>query len=334
MAGFSQTPVIGIGEIGITGLPEVVYVNQTISFRVNIQNKGVVNIIDSVNGAINIFAATIQGQQIQYIGAQSVIIDTLFSGDTLSVDLTFPVDTSIAPLSMGGNTVVVWPAAFGVLTSDSVFQTFTIILPPDTIGFNSNLPTSFPDTAEYGTTDSMIFYIENKRTSTYSGTIELHHLVISDSTGALVTQVDTNTLNNITLASLESRRVAMPQDFENPQYRMGGNTVVVWPANDDMVTADSISGRVTVVIINAIDGPKWEGSESIKLFPNPTQNFLQIEFESSLIIQSVLVTNELGQTILETKQTHFDVSNFLKGVYFITVDFGEEKQRTYKFLKQ
>ena len=106
ITGFAQTPIVGIGPIGITGLPDEVYVNQTVSFRVNIQNKGVVDI----NGWLDVYAGTMQGQQVAIIGAQSVFVDTnLFvSGDTVSVELMFPVDTGAAQLSMGGNTVVVW----------------------------------------------------------------------------------------------------------------------------------------------------------------------------------------------------------------------------------
>ena len=126
----------------------------------------------------------------------------------------------------------------------------------------------------------------------------------------------------------------MPQDFENPQYRMGGNTVVVWPANDDMVSADTITGRVTVIVINAIGDPKWTGSESIQLFPNPAQDYIQIEYSNALTLESITITNELGQTILKSNHHRINVDTLPKGVYFITVDFGEEKQRTYKFLKQ
>jgi len=330
--GFAQTPTVGVGPAGITGLPDEVYVNQTVSFRVNVQNKGVVDI----NGWLDVYAGTMQGQQVAIIGAQSVFVDTnLFvSGDTVSVELMFPVDTGTAQLSMGGNTVVVWPAAFGAITSDSIFKQIDIVLPPDTIGFDPNFQTTFPDSVAYGEVDSIIFYIHNKRKSPYEGTVNLWHQVISDSTGTITTRIDSSTLNNIILNAEESRRVAMPQTFNNPQYRMGGNTVVVWPANINMETADTATGRIILAVITSIDKPIWIGHESVQVFPNPTQDFIQVKHSEGLSIKSIVITNELGQLVLKTNHSKVDISNYKNGVYLVTIDFGEEKQRSYKLLKQ
>lgn len=328
--GHGQSAGLGIGPDGITGLPETVYAGQKVEFKIQVQNKGLI----PISGPINIFAATTQDSSVAFIGAVSIYVDSLLFGDTISAQIQVPIDTAALQFSMGGNTVVVWPAAIGAFTLDSITRFINIVKPPDTIGVNLFNDISFPDSAGYGLQDSIVFYVKNKRNAPYQGTIELWRQVISDSTSGISTKVDSTTLKNISLAPHESRRVAMAQNFTNPTYRMGGNTVVVWPAGNDIRTADTITGRVIVVDMGEVDEPKWAGYESVRIYPNPTNSLLSLLSNSDLKLESIKIFNIAGQMILETKEREVDISQLEPGTYFLTVYLKDGRQKSFKLLKQ
>ena len=80
---------------------------------------------------------------------------------------------------------------------------------------------------------------------------------------------------------------------------------------------------------------------SLLLFPNPTNNTLQIRFKNSIAISSLQVYDMLGKEIKTINynsqfktETQLDVSNFSKGVYFIAVKNKENQIAYSKFAKE
>ncbi len=71
---------------------------------------------------------------------------------------------------------------------------------------------------------------------------------------------------------------------------------------------------------------------SIKLYPNPTEDQLNIISEEK--IQSVEVFNTSGQKIVSTKQNVINVSLFPKGTYIVKVSTVSGKINTQKFIKK
>lgn len=73
----------------------------------------------------------------------------------------------------------------------------------------------------------------------------------------------------------------------------------------------------------------------VKVFPNPTKERFQIE--SDVYIESVILTDNLGQEIFKTLKPEpgqeFDVSDFPVGIYFLTVK-GEHSQLVLKVVKE
>jgi len=68
----------------------------------------------------------------------------------------------------------------------------------------------------------------------------------------------------------------------------------------------------------------------IKIYPNPTTGKIKIMGEN---IKNVLIINEIGETVLNTKQTNeIDISNFSKGIYIIKV-INEKGVVTKKLIK-
>jgi hypothetical protein len=67
----------------------------------------------------------------------------------------------------------------------------------------------------------------------------------------------------------------------------------------------------------------------IKLYPNPSQNLVNIEINSTIKDHTLLIFNNLGQIIYKekisskTKEVSLDLSNYSSGIYQVTVISGE-----------
>lgn len=57
----------------------------------------------------------------------------------------------------------------------------------------------------------------------------------------------------------------------------------------------------------------------IKIYPNPIEDFVTVEMESPMKINSIHVSNALGELLIETNETELDLSQLTKGIYFIRV---------------
>jgi hypothetical protein len=76
-------------------------------------------------------------------------------------------------------------------------------------------------------------------------------------------------------------------------------------------------------------------SNNILVFPNPVQDFLNIETTLNTEIEKVIVTDISGKTILEQNQktNQVNVQNLSKGIYLLQVLSGDKKWQS-KFLKE
>ena len=79
-------------------------------------------------------------------------------------------------------------------------------------------------------------------------------------------------------------------------------------------------------------------NELISVYPNPANEFVNIQLKSSEQINSIILYNVLGKLIykenkLNTSETiKIDVSNFGKGIYFLKVNFTNNKTISKKFI--
>jgi hypothetical protein len=75
----------------------------------------------------------------------------------------------------------------------------------------------------------------------------------------------------------------------------------------------------------------------VKLYPNPTRNFLTIDASNNFELNKVEVYNNLGQLVMESasipQDGSLDVSALNSGVYYIKLDVAGQ-QVTRKFLKE
>lgn len=70
----------------------------------------------------------------------------------------------------------------------------------------------------------------------------------------------------------------------------------------------------------------------IKVYPNPSHEYIQIELTENESILSVQVYNEIGKLVLEQTTTMLKVSDLNKGVYFMKIktDFGTYDKKFFK----
>lgn len=91
-------------------------------------------------------------------------------------------------------------------------------------------------------------------------------------------------------------------------------------------------------IFNQPLGSRSFDSNGIKLYPNPTTSQINLSFANNIDSANLKIVSILGQTVLEKQNLsgnnlNFDVSNFAKGMYVITVNDGGLVSNT-KFVKE
>ncbi|HQV01783.1 MAG TPA: T9SS type A sorting domain-containing protein, partial [Bacteroidia bacterium] len=91
----------------------------------------------------------------------------------------------------------------------------------------------------------------------------------------------------------------------------GGNNVYI-----DDITVDQLQG----IELNDV-------SDLVTVFPNPTSGLFQINIPASNQVSYVSVVSALGETVIHKNtieagltSTTFDLSNFVNGVYFVTIE--------------
>lgn len=77
-----------------------------------------------------------------------------------------------------------------------------------------------------------------------------------------------------------------------------------------------------------------KGNATIAVYPNPTHDYLNIQNESNAENDIITVTDLTGKKVLElNKTTKIDVRNLAKGMYFLGIISGNNKETT-KFIKE
>jgi len=69
------------------------------------------------------------------------------------------------------------------------------------------------------------------------------------------------------------------------------------------------------------------------IYPNPVKDQVSVNLPLGANLNKIVVTNILGQSVLEAERDQVNVSNLSSGVHFLTV-YTDKGNRTFKFLKE
>ena len=134
-----------------------------------------------------------------------------------------------------------------------------------------------------------------------------------------------NNGGNWTAISPEQLKYLAAQSID---FNFIGNTIDAYIATSDL-------GVVKYSIQNlplGIDSPE-SGTNSLKIYPNPSSGIVSIQLGDDLTLDSVSVFSVTGQKILTTHQSIFDVSDWNKGIYIVKAITTNGNSITQKLIK-
>lgn len=111
-----------------------------------------------------------------------------------------------------------------------------------------------------------------------------------------------------------------------------GSVVAVGAPNNNGNGNDS--GHVRVYDLSALLSlADNEISKNFAVYPNPVNNYLQLQLATTLKYKKATIYNYFGQLVLQSKTTTINVSNLASGVYFLEVETNTGKG-VKKFIKK
>lgn len=102
-------------------------------------------------------------------------------------------------------------------------------------------------------------------------------------------------------------------------------------------TSQSNSGIIGILAqVNqqVLEVSQFDLTENIVVFPNPTVSSITFQTKESLQLETVLIFNELGQTVSKkqiTENNSLDLNNLSSGIYII--QFENRKIKSFKIIK-
>ncbi len=109
-------------------------------------------------------------------------------------------------------------------------------------------------------------------------------------------------------------------------FTKGPSTVHLTPTGDtyfNTITLDWVPATTSVSELNL--------NQSVIVYPNPTSDFIHIDFQQSYAECKISLVNSLGQTVYEEKPTQMnagnksiDVSHLAKGIYFVNIQAKDQ----------
>lgn len=113
--------------------------------------------------------------------------------------------------------------------------------------------------------------------------------------------------------------------------------IELWTAGWGTRLWTSLSSKLTIAASGSLGVQKKNIDNGLTFYPNPVSNILNIQHLNGEVIQSLKITNVLGETVYSEinpkSPTAIDVSNLSSGLYIMSVDSGDQIQQ-FKFCKK
>lgn len=199
----------------------------------------------------------------------------------------------------------------------------------------SRFPVAPTDTAyEASTYDSVMVQVENIGNTVLFDNVSIFLQTTSNLQNLTDTiYSDTSAYYNLPpnqplIITADSYR-ARPIHFDD-----GDNIVVVWPAARlSSYTCDTLTFNVYFVRINGIEEPK---NDPIKLGPNPTSDYLVLDFPAKNSVKQVRIIDILGKEIysLSPGQNYISTTAWAAGIYFLESLNNDGTRNVRKIIKE
>lgn len=113
--------------------------------------------------------------------------------------------------------------------------------------------------------------------------------------------------------------------------------VELWTANWGLKLGTSLSSKLTIAAAGSLRVDELHLDKKFVVYPNPVTNILSFKDTNDLKIESVKITNVLGETVyinktVENKNT-IDVSKLSSGIYILSI-VSENGTQQFKFIKK
>jgi hypothetical protein len=111
----------------------------------------------------------------------------------------------------------------------------------------------------------------------------------------------------------------------------------LWTANWGTKLWTSTSSALTIAASGTLGVEKKNIDNGLMFYPNPVSNILRFKNTNGVVIQSLKITNILGETVYSDvnsgNQNFVDVSNLSSGIYILSVH-SENSIHQFKFCKK
>jgi hypothetical protein len=175
------------------------------------------------------------------------------------------------------------------------------------------------------------------------------NVAIKDPQTGLLTVVNTTTdsffvQSNQPITSNQS--VNMDNVFNQSALAMNnGNIVVIWPVPppaqlNNGIVVDTLEEPGVYITWDPLSTEYlWEGYEDVSLYPNPVKSLLNIQFGalSAKDLKSLTLQDISGKILTDVKlnsNRQLNLENLNAGVYFLHLDFGENRLKSFKLMIQ
>ena len=121
---FSQTYQIGaIPRLPNLGLPDTVYLGDTVNFSIYVKNFG----SNTYFGTFFVNLAIDSGNGLNYVGMLDSVTMQINANDTIPFNYLDSIPSGPSPLRIGGNIIVIWPAAINFQAFDSAWASVFVM---------------------------------------------------------------------------------------------------------------------------------------------------------------------------------------------------------------
>jgi hypothetical protein len=310
-------------------------VNTTSSTTVNGWFKYLVNVDIAISNRLMYLYKTSENPPVSNAGKDQ----SIRQGATVRLDGSNSFDPVNRPLTYH------WVAPAGITLSSNLDQKPTFTAPQVTVKTNYTFSLVVNNGLVNSSPDQMVVSVlpTNKAPVAHAGpnqlvnegtTISLDGSASSDPDNDSLTYSWTSP-DAITLNSRHAIKPTFttPEVMENTDYTF---TLIV---NDG--TVDSSPSSITVTVRNVIkDGGSSIDTPLFKIFPNPTQYLLTIEFNEDfndtceVSVSTLIGTEIFKEEINEATKLMIDLSNQVNGIYMLKVKAGNREHTSKIILKK